>query len=76
MSIIGDLAEDLIEKIKTVPQLENRIGMATAGGASDPAMKTVPMPAAWLVYDGDSVFGEQARTPQIQDYLFNFSIEL
>ena len=74
--MISELALDLYEKLKSVPALENRIGLNPAGGASDPSMSSVPMPAAWLIYDGDGIFGEEMRTAYIQDYVYNFSVEL
>lgn len=64
---IKELAEDLIAKLKTVTALGNRIGMASAGLASDPTMKTVPLPAVWLMYQGD--------TPTSGEYGFVEDIE-
>ena len=51
---IAELATDLVTKLKTVPAMQNRVGLATAGRATDPSMKGVPMPAAWVLYTGDN----------------------
>jgi hypothetical protein len=55
MADITELSNDLIEKLKTVPALQNRVGMATAGGPNDPSMQNVPMPAAWVLFEGFDV---------------------
>jgi hypothetical protein len=51
---IAELAQDLIAKLKSVPAMGNRVGLATAGRATDPSMKRVPMPAAWVLFDSDT----------------------
>jgi hypothetical protein len=72
--MIAELAQDLIDKIKAVPALGNRVGMAAAGGATDPSMASVPLPAAWLLYEGDS--SEADYFSPVQDMTYNFSLAL
>ena len=72
--MIKELAEDLIAKIKTVSALQNRVGMAAAGGPSDPAMKTAPMPSAWLLYAGDRPLSGDSRGSMAEDLDFNFTL--
>jgi hypothetical protein len=71
---IAELSLDLIDKIKTIPALGNRVGMAAAGGPSDPAMQNVPLPAAWLMYAGDSIIGGGDRGSQSEDIAHQFTL--
>lgn len=72
--MIAELAQDLITKIKSVPALGDRVGMAAAGGATDPSMASVPLPAAWLLFEGDS--NEVEYSGPVQDMTYNFSLAL
>lgn len=71
---IAELSLDLIDKIKTVSALQNRVGLAAAGGPSDPAMQNVPLPAAWLMYSGDSVIDGQPVGMQSEDIRHEFTL--
>lgn len=73
--MIAEFAQDLIDKIKTVDALGDRVGLAAGGGATDPSMSSVPMPAAWLVYDGDSVTADTFQSP-VEDLEFRFVLQL
>jgi hypothetical protein len=73
-NMIAELAQDLINKIKTVTVLGDRIGMAAAGGATDPSMASVPLPAAWLLFESDSI--EVTYQGPVQDITYNFSLAL
>jgi hypothetical protein len=72
--MIAELAQNLIDKIKTVTALGNRVGLAAAGGATDPSMASVPLPAAWLLFEGDSV-DETFQSP-VQDITYKFNLAL
>lgn len=72
--MISELAQNLIDKILTVPALQNRVGMASAGGLSDPSMATVPLPSAWLMYEGDNVVSSDIRGNLPEDITFNFTL--
>jgi hypothetical protein len=73
--MIAEFAQDLIDKIKTVPALGNRIGLAAAGGATDPSMSSVPLPAGWILFEGENLeLPSNNSTPQ--DMIYNFSLAL
>ena len=73
--MIAEFAQDLINKIKTVPALGNRVGFAAAGGATDPSMSSVPLPAGWILFEGESLeLPSNNSTPQ--DMIYNFSLAL
>lgn len=74
--MIAELAQDLINKILTVPSLENRVGLASAGGPTDPSMATVPLPSAWLMYEGDSVISSSVRGNIPEDINYSFSLSV
>lgn len=71
--MIAELAQDLIDKIKTVSALDNRVGMAAAGGATDPTMKTVPLPAVWLMYEGEGPVSQDLRGSLAEDVEVRFT---
>ena len=72
--MIAELAQNLIDKVKTVASLGNRVGMAAAGGITDPSMKSVPLPAAWLLFEGDAVDGGGNNGHRSEDINFRFTL--
>lgn len=72
--MIAELAIDLIDKLKTVTALSNRVGMAAAGGAADPAMKSVPLPAAWVAYASDTPIRGTGRGNLAEDSEIRFTV--
>lgn len=53
MSKLADCAKQLLALINAVPALNQRVGLRVGGGATDPAMLTLPLPAAWVLLTGD-----------------------
>jgi hypothetical protein len=51
--MIEQATQGLIDLIKTVPEFENRVGTSVGGTDIDPTMSTVPLPFAWIIFDGD-----------------------
>lgn len=74
--MISELAQNLIAKVSSVPALGNRVGMASAGGATDPSMKTVPLPAAWLLYAGDDIVSADDAGLLAEDINFRFTLSV
>lgn len=70
---IKELAEDLMLKLKSVPALNNNVGMASAGRALDPTMKNAPLPSAWLLFEGDSPQGGDFQLVSADDIIYNFT---
>lgn len=50
--MITELAQDLINKITSVPQFQNRVGAAVGGTESDPTMAKAPLPYSWVIFAG------------------------
>lgn len=73
--MIAEFAQDLITKIKSVTQLGNRVGLAAAGGATDPSMSSVPLPAGWILFEGEGL-ELASNNSQPQDMIYNFSLAL
>lgn len=71
--MISEFAQNLIDKIKTVPALENRVGLASAGGATDPSMASVPLPAAWLMFEGNTATSDIYQAP-VEDIEYRFTM--
>jgi hypothetical protein len=44
---------DIIQRIKTVPQLGGRVGFTIGGTESDPFNRNLTLPYAWVLYTGD-----------------------
>ena len=71
--MITELAEDLINKIKTVPSLQNRVGAAVGGTENDPTLAQAPLPYSWIIYGGSAPIGssnEGGKTYRQTQYLF------
>lgn len=71
--MIGELAQDLINKISTVTALGGRVGAVVGGTESDPTMSDAPVPFAWVIFGGDTPnVPESGQKYQIVQY--NFSV--
>ena len=71
--MITELTQDLINKITTVPALQNRVGAAVGGTSSDPTMAQAPVPYVWIIFGGSSPTGDtqNGRKYRQEQYLFN-----
>lgn len=59
--MLGELAADLVNKLKTVTELESRVGLAVGGRQGDPLMTSVALPAVWVVFRGDEAIDDTTR---------------
>lgn len=59
--MIGELAQDLVDRLKAIPELDSRVGLAVGGRDKDPLMTKVPLPAVWVVYRGDETLDDTTR---------------
>lgn len=78
--MIGELAADLVTKIKTVASFgtapNQRVGLTVGGTQSDPLLSSVQMPAAWVIFVGDQVqeLNDQGECgPYVR---FNFAVKV
>lgn len=75
--MIGELTQDLINKIKVVSAFQNRVGAAVGGTEADPTMANAPLPFAWVIYGGSAPIGEvseNGKRYRETQYLFNVSV--
>lgn len=76
---ISAASSDLISKLSTVSALQGRVSLASAGGPIDPGMQSVPMPASWVLFEGEDVVSNAIpmstnRGYQQEDVLLKFSV--
>ena len=75
--MISELTQDLINKIKSVPAFNFRVGAAVGGTEADPTLANAPLPFAWVIYGGSQPTGEQSENGKRYretSYLFNVVI--
>lgn len=71
--MIGELTQNLINKISAVTALGGRVGAAVGGTATDPTMAEAPVPFAWVIFGGDiPEVAERGEKYQLVKY--NFSV--
>lgn len=73
---ITTIAQDLIDRIKTVPSYSNRVGMVVGGKDIDPINRDVIRPAAWAVYVGDDVDTQNPLNPCASTTNMNFVVKI
>lgn len=49
MSIISTITQDLLNKLKSVPTLGDRVGCTLGGTEADPTLANMPAPFAWVI---------------------------
>jgi hypothetical protein len=53
--VISECAADLAARVRSVPALANSAAFALGGKGTDPALKEIPLPAAWLALNLEQV---------------------
>jgi hypothetical protein len=53
--MISENAADLVARVTSVTEFGGRAGLAIGGRGSDPELKTIPLPAAWVMFGSDQV---------------------
>jgi len=48
--MIGEIGTDLLNRVRSVPSLASSTSFAIGGKATDPALKTIPLPACRLLF--------------------------
>ena len=61
--------QDLFSKLITVPAIANFASFTAGGGASDPAMTKIPLPAAWVLLAGDMPVDKESGAVPITQIL-------
>ena len=66
--MISEITGHLVQQISTVPALAGSTGTTIGGTEADPTMTTIPVPAAWVVFEsaqdasqGDGKTGSDSR---------------
>jgi hypothetical protein len=76
-AIVPALAQDLYEKLNSVPSLAGKVGLTTGGKQHDPALANMPLPGAWAVLTSLTAAGPKLPiTPKTQAMQCGFSIML
>lgn len=76
MSKIDLIAQDIVDTIKTVPELGNRVGLAVGGRDIDPINLDLPHPAAWIVFTGVPVVDSSPSAPRNVAVIYNFEVKI
>ena len=72
--MITELSQDLINKIITVPALQQRVGAAVGGTKSDPTMAQAPLPYAWVVFGGSQPISDGDGGQRYRREVYNFAV--
>lgn len=76
MSKIDIITQDLVDKVKTVSALNNRVGLAVGGTDIDPINRDLPRPAAWVVFTGIPVIDGSAITTQNVSVTYTYDVKV
>ena len=72
--MIGDLAQDLINRVISVPALQGRVGAAVGGTENDPTMAEAPTPFAWVLFANSRPVGDTQNGRKYRQEQFHFSV--
>lgn len=72
--MITELTQDLINKIITVPALQNRVGASVGGTENDPTLSQAPLPYSWVVFGGSQPTGDTDNGKKYRQELYNFAV--
>jgi len=78
--MLNDIAQHLVNQIKTVSALAESTGLEIGGTESDPTMTSIPAPAAWVVFesaqDASTADGKAGADSQFQRLLLSYRVVL
>lgn len=76
--MIGELANDLFEKLNAIPALSGKVGLAVGGHKADPGLSSAPLPLAWVLFHEldptDELRGGQATRQSMRCFFRVFVI--
>jgi hypothetical protein len=76
-NIIPVLAQDIYEKLNSVPSLAGKVGLTTGGKQHDPSLANMPLPGAWAVLTSLTAAGPKPPiVPKTQAMQCGFSVML
>lgn len=76
MTKIDLIAADLVAKLKTVPELEGRVGLAVGGTDIDPINRDLKRPACWAVFTGLQVLDDSQISTQSVSTVYSFVVKI
>lgn len=74
--MIGDILEDLVNKVKTVSALGGRVAATLGGTEGDPTLVHIETPAAWAIFQGSLNSDKPAQKWQVMRHNFNVLVFL
>ena len=74
--MISELTQDLINKIKSVPALQGRVGAAVGGTEADPTMANAPLPYSWVIFGGSTPTGESMSDGPKQYWIVQYQFTI
>jgi hypothetical protein len=72
--MIAEIAQDLVDKVSSVPALTGKVGTAIGGTNTDPLMLQAPVPFAFVVFGNDNVLDTQPDGRKYQLVRYNFMV--
>jgi len=73
---IALISQDIVDRLKTVSEFNNRVGLAVGGKDIDPFNRDLQRPAAWAVYVGDDNESETTMNPCSSLIRLNFIVKI
>jgi len=76
MNKITHISQDIVDKIKAIPEFGGRVGLAVGGGEYDPINRELTRPAAWVVFTGVPVTDAVEPAVQMVGVSYTFVVKL
>lgn len=73
---ISVITQDLVDRIKTVPEFGGRVGLTVGGKEIDPFNRDLPRPACWALYVGDDNDVDTPMNPCASLLSLNFVVKI
>lgn len=78
--MISEITSHLVQRIETVPALAGSTGTTLGGTEADPTMTSIPVPAAWVVFesaqDQSQSDGKSGSDSRYQRLLLSYRVVL
>lgn len=76
MSKIDLITQDLVDKVKSVPEFSGRVGLSVGGTDIDPINRDLPRPAAWVIFTGIPVIDSSLVSTQQASVTYSYVVKV
>lgn len=73
---ISVITQDIVDRVKAIPEFGGRVGLAVGGQEIDPINVELHRPAVWVIYVGDDIISDNEINSCFEIIKLNFVVKI